>query len=424
MITRSRASYVSALDPSCPVKYKPVWEPELKRHLAHIGGMGGSADFSNLTVFSHTDLTRALDFPERFERIAGLADAVIIDEAHHFRNLGLRGDPSDPSERSRYYRLYDLLGERHKTLYMLTATPINNSLNDFRHMVELFSRGDDAYFSRTLGVTSLSGRLNMITKTLKRNLGDDVPEAAVAEEATELLAGDNLFKGLVVQRSRAYARASQIQETGNAAVFPERGAPKVADYSIRKSYGKLLTLVDTAFKKEKPLFALPMYYRLLLRLGARREVDLVEQALDRPGHQHTPLVSYDGIACLRTMRCPQTTQCWPDMNDSNHQPLGGRRASGLSLRVVPRHLDGHGQDQGHRGAPSRDHQRGTDVTGGERRRKPQARSSLWSRPCYNAELRACSRSTGWLTRCRSRYLKASGNNAVMWPGSTVGYSRR
>jgi hypothetical protein len=42
---------------------------------------------------------------------------------------------------------------------------------------------------------------------------------------------------------------------------------------------------------------------------------------------------------------------------------------------------------------------------------------------YNAELRACSRATVWLTLCRSWYLNASGNNAVMWPRSTVSYSR-
>jgi hypothetical protein len=88
-----------------------VWVPELNRQLSHIGGVGGSADFSNLTVFSHTDLTREGEFPERFERIAQLADAVVIDEAHHFRNTGKRGDPDDPSERSRYYRLYDLIGD-------------------------------------------------------------------------------------------------------------------------------------------------------------------------------------------------------------------------------------------------------------------------------------------------------------------------
>jgi superfamily II DNA or RNA helicase len=140
-----------------------VWVPELKRHLPHIGGVDGSADFSNLSVFSHTDLTRALEFPERFERIAELADAVVIDEAHHFRNTGKRGDPEVPFERSRYYKLYDLIGtERHKSVFMLTATPINNSLNDFKHLVELFSRGDDAFFSAREIVVSVGKTERMI----------------------------------------------------------------------------------------------------------------------------------------------------------------------------------------------------------------------------------------------------------------------
>lgn len=254
-----------------------VWVPELKRHLPHIGGLDGSADFSNLSVFSHTDLTRALEYPERFERITELADAVVIDEAHHFRNTGKRGDPMDPFTRSRYYKLYDLIGGgRHKTVYMLTATPINNSLNDFKHLVELFSRGDDTRFSRTLGVPSLAGRLNSITKALKQQLGDDVAEAESSEEAAELLSEDALFQGLVVQRSRAYARASQLQQTGNAAAFPTRDDPKVAEYSIRKSYGRLLDLVDTAFQKEKPLFALPMYYPLAYYTGPDRSFDPLE----------------------------------------------------------------------------------------------------------------------------------------------------
>jgi superfamily II DNA or RNA helicase len=254
-----------------------VWVPELKRYLPHIGGVDGSADFSNLSVFSHTDLSRPNDFPERFERIAELADAVVIDEAHHFRNTGKRGDPDDPDARSRYYRLFDLIGgDRHKTVYLLTATPINNSLNDFKHLVELFSRGDDAYFSRTLGVTSLSGRLNSITTALKHRIGEEVAEAEASDEASALLSGDDLFQGLVVQRSRAYARASQIQQTGAAAAFPKRQDPKVADYSIRKSYGKLLDLVDAAFQKEKPLFALPIYYPLAYYRGPDTSIDPLE----------------------------------------------------------------------------------------------------------------------------------------------------
>ena len=53
-----------------------VWEPHLREWLPHIGGVGGGADFSNLAVFSHTDLGRKGDFPERFRRIAELADVV------------------------------------------------------------------------------------------------------------------------------------------------------------------------------------------------------------------------------------------------------------------------------------------------------------------------------------------------------------
>lgn len=113
-----------------------VWEPHLREWLPHIGG---GADFSNLAVFSHTDLGRKGDFPDRFKRIAELADVVIIDEAHHFRNPGRRG-ANATDEPSRYYQLYDLLDNsvRPKTLFLLTATPINNRLADFRHMTELF----------------------------------------------------------------------------------------------------------------------------------------------------------------------------------------------------------------------------------------------------------------------------------------------
>ena len=101
-----------------------VWEPHLREWLPHVGGVGGNADFSNLAVFSHTDLGRRGDFPERFRRIAEHADVVVIDEAHHFRNPGRRG-VDGKTEPSRYYQLYDLLDNsvRQKTLFLLTATP-------------------------------------------------------------------------------------------------------------------------------------------------------------------------------------------------------------------------------------------------------------------------------------------------------------
>jgi hypothetical protein len=143
---------------------------------------------------------------------------------------------------------------------MLTATPINNRLSDFRHMAELFTRRDEAYFARTLGVNNLRAHFNNMEKALRKRLGGD--ELGISEnlaEAQDTLTGDQIFRHLVVQRSRAYARESQIRENRTAAAFPERKPPIVADYSIRQTYGRLLDLLEKAFERKNPLFSLPIY---------------------------------------------------------------------------------------------------------------------------------------------------------------------
>ena len=131
-------------------------------------------------MFSHTDLGRGNEFPERFQRMTDLADAVIVDEAHHFRNRDSRGDDTEfssngdePDRRSRYWRLFDMLdgSTRSKLLFLLTATPVNNRLADFRHMAELFTRGDEAFFGRSLGVNHLSGHFNVMERDLQATLG-------------------------------------------------------------------------------------------------------------------------------------------------------------------------------------------------------------------------------------------------------------
>ena len=254
-----------------------VWDPHLRDWLPHIGG--GAADFSNLAVFSHTDLNRKGDFPERFQRIAELADVVIIDEAHHFRNPGRRGSDNG-REPSRYYRMYDLLDDavRSKTVFMLTATPINNRLSDFRHMAELFTRRDETYFARTLGVNNLRAHVNQMERDFRQRIGRDVVDVAdQVNEVQDILSTDSIFRQLVVQRSRGYARESQIRETGQATVFPERDPPQVADYSIRKTYGHLLDLFERAFTRENPLFTLPMYYPLHWYKGSDKDIDPFEQ---------------------------------------------------------------------------------------------------------------------------------------------------
>ena len=100
-------------------------------------------------------------------------------------------------------------------------------------------------------------------------------------EAQDILSNDAIFRELVVQRSRGYARESQIRETGQTTAFPQREAPQVAEYSIRKTYGRLLQLFEKAFMRENPLFTLPLYYPLHWYKGPDKDIDPFEQNRQR-----------------------------------------------------------------------------------------------------------------------------------------------
>lgn len=245
---------------------KPVWERHLQLYLPHVGG-----DFSNLVILNHTDLLRGREFPARLQRIKEMADVIMIDEGHHFRNPGVRG-------KSRYWQLYEIC--EGKTIFFLTATPINNSLRDLQHMIELFTQRQSSYFQAApLGIHSLPGHFNRLEKELDKIVASEKEssETPISEtnqvEAENVLSNDPLFRALVVQRSRAYVRRSQEQHDGAKAIFPTREDPKVANYSLKQTYGGLLNMVETAFAKEKPLFSLAMYYPLAYYKGPDTSID-------------------------------------------------------------------------------------------------------------------------------------------------------
>jgi superfamily II DNA or RNA helicase len=256
-----------------------VWETAICKYLPQIGGLG-DAVFSNLVIFNHTDLGRGGNYPEDFQRMKEMADVIIVDEAHHFRNPGIKGE----GERrpSRYRLLFDLIaGPRsQKQVYLLTATPINNRLDDFRHMAELFARQQDDYFAG-LGIHSLRGHFVKMERELKKSLfptQSDRPEISIElAEAEKKLSADPLFGALVVQRSRAYVKQSQIQQGINAVLFPERLPPRVVEYSVKKTYGRLLQKVEEAFTRSAPLFILGIYYPLAYYKGDNKQIDPLEE---------------------------------------------------------------------------------------------------------------------------------------------------
>ena len=257
-----------------------VWERNIRRYLPQL--LNG---FLSFKVYNHTDLMRGIaadgrDFPDEFRQLKSQADVIIIDEAHHFRNRGLRPE----SGGSRYWNLYDLC--EGKQVFLLTATPVNNHLTDFQHLIELFSRVDQpaAFAGAPLGVHSLPSHV----KNLERELAAIVNVNRLGElfeasqvEAEQVLFNDRLFRELVVQRSRAFVRQSQLLQGAREAQFPHKEEPRVASYSVQKTYGHVLSRIEVAFAKEKPLFALAPYYPLAYFKGDQTTVASLDEGRQR-----------------------------------------------------------------------------------------------------------------------------------------------
>src|SRR5690554_1728316 len=104
-----------------------------------------AADRFNYDVLNHSDLTRTSGYSGEINLATlnwGNYDLVVIDESHNFRN-----NPSNPNGLTRYGRLMnDIIKSGVKTkVLMLSATPVNNRMNDLKNQVAFITEGlDDA----------------------------------------------------------------------------------------------------------------------------------------------------------------------------------------------------------------------------------------------------------------------------------------
>ena len=145
-----------------------VWETTIKQYMPEI--LDGFYPFK---IINHTDLL--LDKNQNLmDQIANQAEIVVIDEAHHFRNRSS----------NRYRKLFDMMAVGpQKQMFMLTATPINNSFLDLQHLIELFTHRQDDYFAAApLGVHSLSGHFKKMEAKLNEISGTDVTDSIEIKE--------------------------------------------------------------------------------------------------------------------------------------------------------------------------------------------------------------------------------------------------
>ncbi|HPG35986.1 MAG TPA: helicase-related protein [bacterium] len=132
----------------CPKKLDQNWRKFLHKHNSRF-----EQDRLNYTIRYHTDLQD--DRLQRYQDGLTIEDyfqsdrpkLFVIDESHNLRN----------ERSSRYQFLIDYLLKKNKTVkvLMLSATPINNSLNDIRNQFRLIVKGGDTGFTENLGIRNL-----------------------------------------------------------------------------------------------------------------------------------------------------------------------------------------------------------------------------------------------------------------------------
>jgi len=233
-----------------------MWDIEIAEHLK------ATSLFDRIHSIAHTDLQlQDGDELQKYQATIRDADVIIIDEAHNFRNEGSKG--SDDNQASRYHRLKECLQSdpgRPKTVIFLTASPINNSVHDFRRMIQLVTGEADDYF-KGIGISSIKHEFAKIESTIERDIEGiiDGENLTDSEKVSEAYGASRLFHHIVVQRSRRYVKESQIQSKEDETLFPHRNLPIEVKYDIEKTCPGLLKAFVKACTPKQKLFYLAMY---------------------------------------------------------------------------------------------------------------------------------------------------------------------
>lgn len=180
-------------------------------------------DRFNFDVLNHTDLTRdgGMSGDINLETVNwGTYDLVVIDESHNFRN-----NPPKKDGVTRYGKLMSQIiksGVKTKVL-MLSATPVNNRMNDLKNQVAFITEGkDDALYNS--GIQSLELTLKKAqTKFNQWQKLDD--KQRTSKQLLETLNFDyfKLLDLLTIARSRKHI--TKYFNSSDLGSFPERLAP-------------------------------------------------------------------------------------------------------------------------------------------------------------------------------------------------------
>lgn len=219
----------------CPKKLRDNWTMFTvndKRNLL-------AKDRFNYDVLNHTDLSRPKGYSGAINLETlnwGNYDLIVIDESHNFRN-----NPNKAEGKTRYERLLnDIIrsGVRTKVL-MLSATPVNNRMNDLKNQVAFITEGRDDAFN-DVGIKSIESTLRLAQKQFNQWVKEPVEKRTTATLLDSM--SFDYFKLLdVVTIARSRKHIEKYYGTADIGQFPNRLLPKniYADFDLSNEFPPL-----------------------------------------------------------------------------------------------------------------------------------------------------------------------------------------
>lgn len=181
-------------------------------------------DRFNYDVLNHTDLSRekGKSGDIDLEMINwGNYDLVVIDESHNFRN-----NPQKRDVMTRYKRLMnDVIRSNVRTkVLMLSATPVNNKMNDLKNQVAFITEGDDRAFN-VHGLDSVTQIMREAQRKFTKWYRDTDPDKLQVQELLDNLDGAyfRILDMLTIARSRKHIE--KYYDMADIGKFPERLLP-------------------------------------------------------------------------------------------------------------------------------------------------------------------------------------------------------
>ena len=183
-------------------------------------------DRFNYDVLNHTDLTRVNGTSGEIN-LETLNwenyDLIVIDESHNFRNSGRTNKKK--KTKSRYVRLLeDVLKKGVKTkVLMLSATPVNNKLNDLKNQVAFITEANDSAFD-SQGIKSIEQTLRKSQMKFNSWMKLDEKSRTTAKLLDSL--NFDYFKLLdLITIARSRKHIEKYYDTTDIGKFPQRNKP-------------------------------------------------------------------------------------------------------------------------------------------------------------------------------------------------------